>query len=85
MSEKMNDLTARKRLIITQADLHRQVIELECQRILQRVGQTQDLVHQKRWWLLGGAAIGGFLLAPRWRGVLGWLPMIPDLLRRFSK
>ena len=77
----MNDLITRKRLIIAQADLHRQVIELECQRILQRLGQTQDFIHQKRWWLLGGAAVGGFLIAPRWRHFLRWLPLIPDLLR----
>lgn len=81
MSEKMNNLTAHKRLIIAQADLHRQVIELECRRVLQRVGQTQDFVHQKRWWLLGGAAVGGFLVAPRWRRFLGLLPLIPDVLR----
>ncbi|MGO8836242.1 MAG: hypothetical protein ACLQAH_04725 [Limisphaerales bacterium] len=77
----MNDLTARKRLIIAQADLHRQVIELECQRVVQRLDRTQDFVHQKRWWLLGGAAVGGLLLAPRWRRFLGWLPLIPDVLR----
>jgi hypothetical protein len=81
MSEKMNNLAARKRLIIAQAGLHRQVIEQECRRILQRVEQTQDFVQQKRWWLLGGAAVGGLLLAPRWRRWLAWLPTIPDLLR----
>lgn len=77
----MKDLTSRKRLIIAQADLHRQIIELECQCVLQRLGRTQDFVHQKRWWLLGGAAVGGFLLTPRWRRFLGLLPLIPDLLR----
>ena len=71
MSEKMNNLTARKRLIIAEAGLHRRVIE----------GQTQDFVQQKRWWLLGGAAVGGILLAPRWRRFLGLLPLAPDLLR----
>ena len=81
MPEKMNNLTARKRLIIAQADLHRQAVELECRRILQRVEQTQDFVQQKRWWLLGGAAVGGILLAPRWRRFLGLLPLAPDLLR----
>jgi hypothetical protein len=79
--EKMNDLAARKRLLIAQADLHRQLIKLECQSVLQNLVQTQDSFNQKRWWLLRGAAVGGFLLAPRWRRFLGLLPLIPDLLR----
>jgi hypothetical protein len=81
----MNDLTARKRLLIVQADLHRHFLELECQRVVQRLSQAQDFVHQKRWWMLGGAAVGGFLLAPRWRSFLGLLPLIPDFLRPFRR
>jgi len=80
----MNDLTTRKRLIIAQADLHRQFIELECQRVLQRMGRTQDLVSQKPWWLLGGAAVVGFLLAPKGLGLPGWLPLVSKLLRIFE-
>jgi hypothetical protein len=79
--EKMNDLTARKRLLIAQADLHRHLIELECGRMLQRLGRTRDAVHQKRWWLLGGAAAGGFLLPAKWRRLLALLPLIPDFFR----
>jgi hypothetical protein len=80
--KNMNDLTARKGLLIAQSDRHRQSIELEYQRVLHRRGRTQDFIYQNRWWLLGGAAVGGFLLARRWRrGFLGLLPLIPDLLR----
>jgi len=79
--EKMNDLAARKRLLIAQADLHRQIIGLECQRVLQRLDRAQDFVYQKRWWLLGGTAVGGFLAAKGWRRFLGVLPLIPFVLR----
>jgi hypothetical protein len=80
----MNDLITRKRLIIAQADQHRQVIELECQRLRQRVDQTRDLVRQNRWWLVGGAIASGVLLAPKKRGWLGWLHLVSKLLRIFE-
>jgi hypothetical protein len=66
----MNELTARKRALIAQADLHRQSIEMEWQRVMRRLGRTKDFIHQNRWWLLGGTIIGGFLLTKRWRGFL---------------
>jgi len=82
--EKMNDLIARKRLIIAQADLYRQRIGLERQRLCQRVDQTRDFVRQNRWWLVGGAIASGVLLAPKNRGWLGWLPLVSKLLRIFE-
>jgi ElaB/YqjD/DUF883 family membrane-anchored ribosome-binding protein len=84
MSEKMKNLAAHKRLIIAQADLHRQVIEQERQRLRQRVGQTRDFVRKNRWWLVGGAIASGFVLAPKKRGWLGWLPLASKLLRIFE-
>jgi hypothetical protein len=80
-SEKMNDLTARKRLIIAQADIHRKLIAVECETILQHLGRTRDFVPQKPWWLLGAAALGEYLLPAKWRRFLRLVPLIPDLLR----
>jgi hypothetical protein len=81
----MNALSTRKQLIIAQADVHRQFIELEGRRLLQHVGRAGDLAEQHRWWLVGGAALGSWLLPPRWRGLLGLLPMIPDLMKFFRR
>jgi hypothetical protein len=80
----MNDLITRKRLIIAQADQHRQVIELERQRLRQRVDHARDFVRQNRWWLVGGAIASSILLAPKKRGWLGWLPLVSKLLRIFE-
>ena len=81
----MNDLAARKRLLVAQAGLHRQLLELEGRRVLQRVDRARDFVHRNRWWLLGGAVAGGVLLAPKRRGFLEMLPRIPELLRLFRR
>ena len=81
--EKMNNLTARKRLLIAEATVHRQLIALECENILHHVGRTQEAVRKKRWWLLSGAAVGGYLLPEKWRRYLRVVPLIPDLLRIF--
>lgn len=77
----MNALVARKRQIIELSDSHRQSIERESRRLAQLVDRAREFVHQKRWWLLGGAAVGGFLLAPSWRGFSKWFPLISDLVR----
>jgi hypothetical protein len=82
---KMNALEARKRRILDQSDSHRQIIEGESRRIAQRVGRARIFFHQKRWWLLGGAAVGGFLLAPIWRDFSKWVPLIPDLARAMRR
>jgi len=85
----MNDLADRKRLLIAQAGLHRELIARECQRLLPPVDLAQDLalgfVQRNRWWLLGGAAVGGVLLPAKWRGLLGLLPLVPGLLRSFRQ
>ena len=80
--ENMMSLSARKRLLIAQADLHRQFIGLECRHVGQRMEGAQDFIQQKRWLLWGGAAIGGLVLASRWRGVLSLLPDVWRIWRR---
>jgi hypothetical protein len=81
----VNDLAARKRLLVAQADGHRRAIALERQRVLQQFEQARDFVQGNRWWLLGGALAGGLLLAPRRSGLLGWLPLAADLWRSLRR
>lgn len=73
----MNDLAARKRLLIAKADLHRSLIGLECQQLRGRWDSASDLVQGKRWWLVGGACVvGGLLLTRPGRGLIRWLPTV---------
>ena len=71
---RLNELRARKELILAEADLHRQLLKLERLRWEQRGAEAQQLMGEKRWWLLAGAAVAGVVLARRWSGLAKWLP-----------
>ena len=77
----MNDLAARKQLLIAQADLHRQLLALECSQLRGRWEKTSSFVEQNRWWLVGGAAIAGVLSVRHWRGLAQWLPALVTMWR----
>lgn len=72
----MNDLVVRKRLLIAQADLHRQLIGMECAQIRGSWEAVRSFAGRHRWWLLGGAFAGGWLLTRRARGAARWLPTL---------
>jgi hypothetical protein len=76
----MNDLTVRKRLLIAQADLYRHGIQLECQRVAVALTPTQDFAQRNQWWLAGASLAGNLLLPPKWRGLLGLLPIVSKLM-----
>ena len=79
---KVTAVTERKREIVAAADLHRDAIGLECRRVAQRVGDAQDFIRRKKWWLWGGGvAVAGLALFPSLRSTLEALAEIPDLLR----
>jgi len=76
--EEMKDLSTRKRLIIAQSEQHRRLIEQESRRVWQCVDRRRAFVRQNRWWLLGGAIVGGILLGP------GWLPQVSKVFASFG-
>lgn len=72
----MNELAARKRLIVAQADLHRQLLALERRHLQERWAPVRRFAGRNRWWLLAGAVAGGLVLARGWRGWIGRLPAV---------
>jgi hypothetical protein len=74
------NLATRKRLLITQADLHRQLIRLEGSQIRGRWDAWRESGGRNRWWLAGTAMAGGFLTR-RLGGVVRWLPTLLSMWR----
>lgn len=82
---RVNELTARKELIVAESDLHRQVVRLERARWQQRGAAAREFAGRHRWWLLGGAVIGGAVLARRWRALAGLLPVALAAMRALRR
>ncbi|MDD3180416.1 MAG: hypothetical protein PHQ04_08700 [Opitutaceae bacterium] len=81
----MNELAGRKRLIVARADLHRQILAAELQRLEGRWDAARGFVVQYRWCLLGAAAVGGLLLGRKRRGLSGWLPAMVAVWRALRR
>lgn len=78
---RLNALAARKRLILARADLHRQLLAVEGDRLQGRWDSAQSFVTRNRWWLIGGAVAGGALLTRGWRGLLSLTPTLFSVVR----
>ncbi len=81
----MNDLATRKRLLVAQADLHRQLLALERTQLGARWETASSFMDQNRWWLIGGAAIVGGLSVRHWRGLAQWVPTLAATWRALKK
>lgn len=81
----MNELLARKELLLAQSELHRQLLAAEWEQCRQRSGAARALVGRSRWLLLGGLVLGGVLVARRWRSVVVWLPTVLTTLRALRR
>lgn len=77
----MNDLALRKRLLTAQADLHRELVGLECARWHGRWHAPGAFTRKNGWWLIGGTVVGGVLFARHWRKLIPWLPTAATVWR----
>lgn len=77
--QKMTDLEETRRLLALQADMHRATLQLEFTSLRERLGWlsgARQAAKSSRSWLIGAAALLGFL-AMRYRtGVTRWLPAV---------
>jgi hypothetical protein len=90
----MNDLAERKRLLTIEADLHRNLISVECARMRDRVKSLTSLGTLPKYlsflaptnpWVIGGTAIAGALAARNWGKAIKWLPAAFSLWRLLRK
>lgn len=72
----MKNLNDQKRLLVLQADMHRQMLALEQQHLRQGVGDARERLAAGRWWLIGGGLIGGWLLTRKLPSLARWLPVM---------
>jgi hypothetical protein len=80
----MTELAERKRALLQEAELHRQVLTLEALNLEARTLVARETMVRHKWWLLGGGALAaGVLLARRPRRLLDFLPTILSALRSF--
>lgn len=83
----LNDLAERKRLLLLEGELHRNLIGAECARLRGRIQNLQYL--RKRFsfaepLLLGGSALTGLLAVRNWRKVIRWAPQAWSVWRLFK-
>lgn len=74
---EITTLAERKRLLLLESQLHRNLIALECQGLRARLDTLDNLrarLSRLNPWLLAGAGTAGLLAAGRWRSLLRWLP-----------
>lgn len=74
----------RKRALVAQSDLHREIIAYESAQISVRAHAAGDVIARNRWWLLGGAAVAaGVVVSRRPRALLKFLPTVLSAWRAF--
>lgn len=81
----MSDFTRRKRLLVAQADLHRELLGLERASWRKCHDAADAFAGRNRWWLIGGAIAGGVVLVRNWRGLAHWLPTLIAVWRALKR
>lgn len=77
---RLTNLRARKEMILAEADLSRQLFIFERLRCQRAAENAQRFVQEKRWWLLGGAAVAGLLIVRSRRPLAKWLPTVVSMM-----
>lgn len=74
---RLSELRQRKQLLLLQADLHRQLLDLERRQLHTQLRAATGRFHAQRWWVIGGTAALGLALSRFGAGgaLTRWLPL----------
>jgi len=72
-AKRKKELIERKREIVVETGLYRNLIELECASLRVRFDSARAGVRPGSPWLKIVGTIAGFLAAQRWFGLMRWL------------
>lgn len=84
-SARLSDLAVRKRLLVAEAGLHREMLALEATRLAAPRLALAPLATRHPWWLLGGAAALGLVALRHRRTLADWLPLLLTAARTFIR
>lgn len=86
--KELNDLAERRRLLVVEADLHRNLIALEVENIRAKIewlGRAREHVSSGKPWLAAGGVVAGLLAVRHWRKVIRWAPAAMSAFRWVRK
>lgn len=75
--KSLNELAERRRLLVLESDLHRNLIALDFRNLRSRVAGLQaarERVKAGGPWLAAGGAVAGVLALRHWRKLARWVP-----------
>lgn len=75
-SAQLTGLDERKRQLVVQADLHRQLIVMERLHLQERFSALPRQITDHRWWWIAGAAVAGWLVTRKLSGLIRWVPRL---------
>ena len=85
---RLSELAEARRLVVLQADLHRNLLRLETETLRERfAGLTaaRDRLWSGRPVWVAGAVLAGVLAVSRWRTLLRWAPAAATVYRWFRR
>jgi hypothetical protein len=86
--KEIDQLGERKRLLLLEAEVHRSIINLECESIrakLKDLREAREQIGPAGPWLMAGSAFAGVLALRHWRRVAKWVPTIFATVRWIKK
>lgn len=86
--KELNDLAERRRLLVVEADLHRNLIALEVENLrakIEWIARAREQVSSGKSWLAAGGVVAGLLAVRHWRKVVRWAPAAMSAFRWVRK